>query len=65
MKYNIFNLLNDSREIKMNNQKKTKTFLIREIPAKRWEQFKIKSIKDGLTCNNKMLELIETYIGNR
>ena len=35
MKYNIFNLLNDSREIKINNQKKTKTFLIREIPAKK------------------------------
>ena len=49
----------------MNNQKKTKTFLIREIPAKKWEQFKIKSIKDGLTCNNKMLELIKTYIGSR
>ena len=65
MKYNIFNLLNDSREKNMDNKKKTKTFLVREIPAKRWQQFKIKSIKDGSTCNSKMLELIETYIGIR
>lgn len=44
------------------DKKTTKTFLVRGIPAKRWEQFKIKSIKDGSTCNSKMLELINIYI---
>ena len=54
MKYNIFNLLNESREENMkNSDKKVKTFLVREIPADKWEMFKIKSIQDGTTCNKK------------
>ena len=40
----------------------TKTFLVREIPSDKWEQFKIKSIQKGTTCNKAMLELISRYI---
>jgi len=41
--------------------KKSKTFLVRGIPADKWEQFKIKAIQKGTTCNNAMLELINRY----
>ena len=62
MKYNIFNLLNESREENMkNSDKKVKTFLVREIPAEQWEQFKIKAIQKDTTCNKAMLELIDRY----
>ena len=42
-------------------KKTTKTFLVREIPTATWEQFKIKSIQKGTTCNKAMLELIDRY----
>ena len=41
--------------------KPTKTFLVREIPTAKWEQFKIKSIKKGTTCNKAFLNLIDKY----
>ena len=43
--------------------KTTKTFLVREIPTATWEQFKIKSIQKGITCNNALLKLIDKYVG--
>jgi|TARA_R100000808_G_C2119897_1_gene131443 hypothetical protein len=47
----------------MNKEKvKAKTFLVREIPSEKWEQFKIRSIQDGKTCNKVMLDLITKYI---
>jgi len=42
-------------------KKTTKTFLVREIPAEQWEQFKIKSIQKGTTCNKAFLKLIDKY----
>lgn len=42
-------------------KKTTKTFLVREIPTAKWEQFKIKSIQKGTTCNNAFLKLIDSY----
>jgi hypothetical protein len=42
-------------------KKTTKTFLVREIPAEQWEQFKIKSIQKGTTCNKAFLTLIDKY----
>jgi|TARA_R110002020_G_scaffold23263_1_gene77635 hypothetical protein len=46
----------------MKKEKKTpKTFLVREIPAEQWEQFKIKAIQKDTTCNKAMLELIDRY----
>lgn len=42
-------------------KKTTKTFLVREIPAEQWEQFKIKAIQKDTTCNKAMLELIDRY----
>jgi hypothetical protein len=46
----------------MIKDKKSKSFLIREIPSDKWEQFKIKAIQNGTTCNKAMLKLIERYI---
>jgi len=45
------------------DKKITKTFLVRKIPTATWEQFKIKSIQKGTTCNNALLELINKYAG--
>ena len=45
----------------MKDKKTTKTFLVREIPAAKWELFKIKSIQKGTTCNKAFLALIERY----
>ena len=45
----------------MIKDKKSKTFLVRDIPAEKWEQFKIKAIQKGTTCNKAMLELINRY----
>ena len=46
----------------MTKEKKlTKTFLVREIPTATWEQFKIKSIQKGTTCNKAFLKLIDKY----
>ena len=62
MKYNIFNLTKESKgKIMKDTKKKVKTFLVREIPAEQWEQFKIKAIQKGTTCNKAMLELINRY----
>lgn len=47
----------------MKEKKNTKTFLVREIPAVLWEQFKIKSIQKGTTCNKSFLKLIQKYVG--
>ena len=48
----------------MKKEKKiTKTFLVREIPTATWEQFKIKSIQKGTTCNKALLNLINKYAG--
>lgn len=42
---------------------KNKTFLVREIPAEKWKQFKIKTIEGSHnTCNDAMLSLIDKYI---
>ena len=62
MKYNMFNLNKESKgKIMKDANKKVKTFLVREIPAEQWEQFKIKAIQKGTTCNKAMLELINRY----
>lgn len=45
----------------MIKDRKSKTFLVREIPADKWEQFKIKAIQKGTTCNKAMLVLIDRY----
>ena len=45
----------------MIKDRKSKTFLVREIPADKWEQFKIEAIQKGTTCNKAMLELIDRY----
>ena len=47
----------------MGNEKKNKTFLVREIPAEKWDLFKIKMIEGKHnTCNDAMLSLIDRYI---
>jgi len=45
----------------INKKEKTKAFLVREIPTSTWEQFKIKCIQNGTTCNKTMLKLVERY----
>jgi len=45
----------------MTKDRKSKTFLVRDIPADKWEQFKIKAIQKGTTCNKALLELINRY----
>jgi hypothetical protein len=47
----------------LKQKEKTKSFLVREIPSVKWEQFKIKAIQNGTTCNKAMLKLIDRYIG--
>ena len=48
----------------VNMEKKYGTFLVREIPKDKWNQFKIKVIKqdDGSTINQQMLKLIDKYL---
>ena len=47
----------------MGNEKKNKTFLVREIPPEKWKRFKIKTIEGNQeTCNDVMLSLIDKYI---
>ena len=69
---NVLDITNMLRKITMaikpknevNMEKKYGTFLVREIPKDKWNQFKIKVIKqdDGSTCNQQMLKLIDKYL---
>ena len=48
----------------VNMEKKYGTFLVRDIPKDKWNQFKIKVIEqdnDG-TINQQMLKLIDKYL---
>ena len=69
---NVLDITNMLRKITMamkpknevNMEKKYGTFLVREIPKDKWNQFKIKVIKqdDGSTINQQMLKLIDKYL---
>ena len=69
---NVLDITNMLRKITMaikpknevNMEKKYGTFLVREIPKDKWNQFKIKVIErdDGSTINQQMLKLIDKYL---
>ena len=50
----------------VNMEKKHGTFLVREIPKDKWNQFKIKVIEQGHgTINKQMLKLIDRYLNEK
>ena len=69
---NVLDITNMLRKItkaikpknEVNMEKKYGTFLVRDIPKDKWNQFKIKVIEqdnDG-TINQQMLKLIDKYL---
>ena len=44
----------------------TKSFMIKDIPAKNWKEFKIKLLQNGFdTYNEALLDLIAKYKNRR
>ena len=39
-----------------------KTTLIRNIPDKLWQQFKVKCAKENVSMNQQMLNLVQEYV---
>ena len=44
------------------NQKKYKTFLLKNIPTKDWKKFKLISIRRDITLNENLLRLVKDYV---